>query len=162
MTPETDGPEKTLLLALIDQAYEHKAWHGPNLQGSIRGVDALSAVRRPAPGRHNVAEQVLHAAYWKYLARRRLLGERRGAFPIAGSNWFVVDEPSEREWRGHVRLLDDQHRALREAVAEAPLARLGETPERGKYTGFELVQGIAAHDLYHAGQIQLIRRLISP
>ena len=77
-----------LLVRLLDQAYERRSWHGPNLRGSVRGVSAAVAAHRPAEGRHNIWEVALHAAYWKYVVRRRLLGEKRGSFPLKGSNWF--------------------------------------------------------------------------
>ena len=151
---------KSLLLDLLDQAYDHKAWHGPNLRGSIRGLDPGQATWRPNPGRHNIAEQVLHAAYWKYAVRRKLRGDKRGSFPIKGSNWFVVeDDLSTDAWRGHVRLLEAEHRTLRLAVDEIAEGLWSEKPTGSKYSRAALVQGIASHDLYHAGQIQLLKRL---
>src|SRR6185436_8272660 len=80
------------LLALLDQAYDRRSWHGTNLRGSIRGVSTEQAAWRPGPSRHNIWEIVVHAAYWKYAARRRLTGEARVSFPIKGSNWFERPE----------------------------------------------------------------------
>jgi uncharacterized damage-inducible protein DinB len=151
---------KSLLLDLLDQAYDHKAWHGTNLRGSIRGLDPHKAIFRPSPKRHNIAEQVLHAAYWKYAVRRMLRGDKRGSFPIKGSNWFAVeDDLSQAAWRGHVGLLDEEHRTLHQAVEEIPAGLWLEKPGGSEYTRAALVQGIASHDLYHAGQIQLLKRL---
>src|SRR5262249_41209557 len=82
------APEIELLLQRLDNSFDKKSWHGPNLCGSVRGLNAGQAAWRPAPGRHNVWEHVVHAAYWKYVVRRRLLGEKRGSFPLKGSNWF--------------------------------------------------------------------------
>jgi hypothetical protein len=59
--PATPGALDVLVLA-IDQAFDRKSWHGTNLMGSIRGVDARQAHWRPARGRHNVRELVIHAA----------------------------------------------------------------------------------------------------
>ncbi len=56
--------EMRVLLGLIDQAFDQKAWHGTNLRGSLRGLTSRQALWRPAPGRHNIREIVLHAAYW--------------------------------------------------------------------------------------------------
>src|SRR3954452_20585561 len=85
---------------MFDQAYDHQSWHGPNLKGSIRRLSGTDAIWRPGPGRHNVAEIVVHAAYWKYAVLRRLLGMKRGSFPLQGSNWFVREAPyGEQAWR---------------------------------------------------------------
>jgi DinB superfamily len=155
-----DDLRKTFLLELLDEAYNGKAWHGPTLRGTIRGLDAEQAVWRAAPSRKNIAEQVLHAAYWKYAVRRRLRGEKRGSFSLKGSNWFPVDNSLDQAgWKNHVRLLDDEHQALRLAIVDFPEARWLEKPASSKFTHFETVRGIAAHDLYHAGQIQLLKRL---
>src|SRR5437899_12362197 len=58
-----------LVLALLDEAYERKTWHGPNLKQSLKGVSMVEAAWRPGPGRHNIWEVALHAAYWKYTVR---------------------------------------------------------------------------------------------
>ena len=64
--------DRDLLLRILDDAYERKAWHGTNLRGSLRGVTADEARWRPAPGRHNIWELAVHCAYWKYTVRRKL------------------------------------------------------------------------------------------
>jgi len=148
------------LLFLIDTAYDRVSWHGTNLRGSIRGVTLPQAVWRPGPNRHNIWELVVHAAYWKYVAWRRLTGAKRGSFPLAGSNWMTrPEETSARAWRRDVALLDDTHRTLRKAVAALGPKDLMKAPRGSKVTYRALVTGIAAHDLYHAGQIQLLKRL---
>lgn len=148
------------LLEILDAAYDRRSWHGTNLRGSVRGMTARQASWRPAPGRHNISELVVHAAYWKYAALRRLTGAKRGSFPLQGSNWLSRDDPpSEQKWRDDVALLDQTHRSLRTAVALLPARALGETPRGGKVSNLALLAGVAAHDLYHAGQIQLLKRL---
>jgi uncharacterized damage-inducible protein DinB len=147
-------------LELIDEAFAKKAWHGPNLRGTIRGLGAAEAAWRPARGRHSVWELVVHAAYWKYAVRRRLSGEKRGSFALAGSNWFPrPDVADEKAWASDVRLLTAEHKKLR-AVVAALRDRDLDRPAAGQRTTVRvLVRGIAAHDLYHAGQIQLLKRL---
>jgi len=148
------------LLDLLDHGYDKKAWHGPNLKGSIRGLDAVQACWRPSRGRHCIAEIVVHAAYWKYAVRRRLRGDKRGSFPLEGSNWFpITHHLSEPQWREHVRLLEAEHRTLRAAVATMAAAGLHRNSAGSKYSSASLIEGIAAHDVYHAGQIQLLKRL---
>jgi hypothetical protein len=149
------------LLEQLDEAYDRQSWHGTNLRGSLRGLSSDQALWRPAPDRHNVWEIVIHAAYWKYAAGRRLTGEKRGAFPRKGSNWFANPiSPTEDKWREDVGLLGESHRRLREAVARLTDADLRRRAPGGKETIGRLVRGVAAHDLYHAGQIQLLKRLL--
>ena len=87
--------EVRLLVAILDAAYDRKSWHGANLRGAIRGVTAHQAAWRPSRNRHNIAELVVHAAYWKYAVFRRLSGAARGSFPLKGSNWFARENCSE-------------------------------------------------------------------
>ncbi len=153
--------EMRALLAVLDQAYDHKSWHGTNLRGSLRGLTLDTIVFRPGPGRHNIWELAMHAAYWKYAAARQLAGEKRGHFPVKGSNYFVrPQEASEKAWRQDLAILDDCHKHLREVVARVPASRLHDARgARGTWTAAEIITGIAAHDVYHAGQIQLLKRL---
>lgn len=154
--------ETDLILRMIDQAFDRRSWHGTNLRGSIRGLDAGVAAWRPAPGRHNIWEITVHAAYWKYTVRRRLLGERRGSFPLKGSNWFprpIGRGDADALWQADVALLVSTHRSLREAVASIDAQALHAPLPGGKTSTIDMLTGIAAHDLYHAGQIQILKRL---
>jgi hypothetical protein len=147
-------------LELIDEAFEKKAWHGPNLRGTIRGLSAAEAAWRPGPGRHSVWELVVHAAYWKYAVRRRLSGEKRGSFALSGSNWFArPDAGDEAAWQKDVRLLVDEHKKLRAVIAGLRDRDLERAAPGHRTLVKTLVRGIAAHDLYHAGQIQVVKRL---
>ena len=150
--------EISLILNLIDQAFDHKAWHGTNLKGSLRGMTAAEAAWRPGAGRHNAWEVAVHCAYWKYAVWRRLTGVKRGSFPIKGSNWFARPAAGA-DWKADFTLLVRMHGQLREAIAALKAQDLGVTPTGSKVSNAAMLTGIAAHDLYHAGQIQLLKRL---
>jgi len=147
------------LLRLIDEAFDHRAWHGTNLRGSLRRVTPQQAAWRPAPQRHSIAEIAMHAAYWKYITRRRLRGDKRGTFPLKGSNWFPIAALGEADWEAHVALLVEQHRLLRAAVAEFEPGRWSAAPAGSKLRYADQAIGIAFHDIYHAGQIQSLKAL---
>jgi len=154
------NPEIELLLKIIDEGYEKQAWHGPNLRGTLRGITAEQAAWRPGHDRHNIWEIAVHAAYWKYVVRRRLKGEKRGSFPLRGSNWFrKPDSVSEASWREDLRLLRREHEQLRQAIADLPPEKLHGKGPGSKISNARHIYGIAAHDVYHAGQIQLLKRL---
>jgi hypothetical protein len=149
---------RSAILALFDEAFEKKAWHGPNLWQSLKGVTAEQAAWRPDPARHNIWEETLHAAYWKYAVRRRLEGGKRGAFVLKGSNFFPRPESGKLNaaaWHRDKAILREEHEALRKAIAKV-LTK----PASAKTC--HMLWGVAFHDVYHAGQIRLLRRLMEP
>ena len=149
---------RDLLLALLDEAYDKTSWHGPNLRGALRGLKEPEVDWRPARGRHSVRELAVHAAYWKFRVRRRLTGELEAAFALEGSDWFKRDRA--RSWAGELRLLAGEHRRLRAAVAAFSNSRINQPFLSSGATAAYLIRGIAAHDLYHAGQIQMLKRMM--
>ena len=146
---------KHLILALLDEGYSKKTWHGPNLRQSLKGVTVRQAAWRPGSGRHNIWELTLHAAYWKYAVRRRLEGGKRGSFALKGSNFFPRPQQgkaTEAAWRADQTLLEKEHRAMVETIG-----KVLKSSEAGKK--LPMLYGVALHDVYHAGQIRLLRRL---
>lgn len=182
---------RSLLLRAMDEAFEEAAWHGSNLLGSIRGLSVEAAAWRPAPGRHNIWEIVLHCAYWKHRVCARVVrglsagsgpvpaagvegrahaevaegaagaaGAPLGPFPRPGRNWPALrDESSPAAWKADVALLRQTHAALRAVAASLPVSALDRPGAGQKRTRLANLLGIAQHDVYHAGQIRLLRRL---
>ena len=153
--------ERRLLLEHLDHGFDRAAWHGTNLAGSIRGLTARQAAWRPGRGRHSIWEIVLHAAFWKHAIRGRLTGVPPEPFPHRGRDWPALPARLDaRAWRADVALLAEQHRELRAVVAAFPAARLGRKVGNRRWTAEGTILGMALHDVYHAGQIQLIKRLM--
>jgi hypothetical protein len=146
---------ETIILALFDEAFEKKTWHGPNLRQSLRGVTAKQAAWRPGHGKHNIWELTLHAAYWKYAVRRRIESGKPGSFVLKGSNFFARPEKgkaTEEAWRADRAILEKEHRAMVQAIQ-----KVLKTPNAKNQ--LRMLYGVAFHDIYHAGQIRLLRRL---
>ena len=147
------------LLSAFDEAFNRSGWHGANLLQSIQGVDDKGAAWRPAPGRHNIWEVVVHAAFWKHVVRERLTGKKDKTFPYAGRNWFVCPN-GDRTFKADVALLKSEHKQLRAIVVGTSRAALEKPVHRRRNdTAAYTIRGITAHDVYHAGQIQLLRAL---
>ena len=150
-----------LLLEVFDQAYTAPSWHGTPLKGTIRGITARQALWRPGPKRHCIWELVLHAAYWKCMVRRRLLRDPNISFPRDGANFPALPERTDDPaWKRDRTLLDEQHTLLRNAIARLRPEHLDRRGWRSKWRIKAEVYGIASHDLYHAGQIQILKRLM--
>jgi hypothetical protein len=151
-----------LLLWNIQPGPGRRNWHGgPSPVGALRGVSAEQAAWRPTPRRKSVWEMALHIAYWKYTVRRHLVGGSVPRFPRSPSNFPAQPIPAdEAAWAEDVALLRTEHEQLIEAVRTLSERRLGAVSPKGRrWTYGEMVLGIAAHDAYHTGQIQLIKRL---
>lgn len=158
--PNIATVERRQLLLAMEEAFNRKAWHGTNLLGSFRGIQPAAAAWRPGPGRHNIWEIIVHAAYWKYAVLRRITGGKRGGFALKGSNWFPRPQVvSARALSADIALLKRSHAELLEAAEEISPSGLRRRPAGGRYTVEAMLRGIAAHDVYHAGQIQLLKRL---
>lgn len=136
---------------------------GATVLGCLRGVRAIQAAWRPAPGRKSVWELMLHVAYWKYAIRRRLEGSPKGAFPRSPGNFPAQPErPDERAWKADRDLLRDEHRALIGAVEAFDPRRLDDGASKAnRHRWVDLIYGAAMHDAHHVGQIQLTKRLYS-
>ena len=153
------------LIAMLDEAYAGPAWHGPCLREAVRGVTHREAAWRPARGRHNIWELAVHAAYWKYIAVRRILGETAMSFGEPGHNFFsrpmkgTAGSQHAAQWRRDLARLAQMHKELRKAVATLQDSALDRHARGGRHTNRVLIAGEAMHDVYHAGQIQLLKRL---
>jgi len=154
--------EVALLVEMLDNAFTGRGWHGTTLTGALRGVTVKQALWRPARGRHSVWDVVLHAAYWKYTVRCRLSGVRPpGGFPRSPSNWPTPPaRPTAALWRRDIRLLKQMHAELRAVVRKVSPAQLNKRSPAGTWRYSQLIHGVAGHDLYHTGQIQLLKRLM--
>ncbi len=160
MAKKKTDPRIALLIEILDQACDKQAWHGTNLRGSIRGLSVKQLLWRPSPKRHNIWENVLHTAYWKYAVWRRLTGGEKGSFPRSPSDWpRIPDRPDNKAWKLDLELLTDQHKLLRQAIIDFPPSKLYSALPKSKVKYIHLIYGISSHDLYHAGQIQLLKRM---
>jgi uncharacterized damage-inducible protein DinB len=151
-----------LVLENVQSRPGRGSWHGgPTAVGALRGVLAEQAAWTPAPGRKSIWQLALHIAYWKYAVRRRIEGGADSRFPRAPANWPRLPEPAdERAWRQDVALLKREHELLVDVIAAVAPSRYGvEVPEGKRWTVGEMILGIAQHDAYHTGQIQLLKRL---
>jgi hypothetical protein len=157
--------KKQQILALVEEGFRKAAWHGPNLRSALRGVKAEEAAWRPGKGRHNIWEITIHAAFWKYEVAKRLTGSKQHGFPEKGRNWFARDGrglskgEAEKNWKRDLALLAKTHEKLRRAIGGLKEPELDRRCRGSRQMAMYNMVGIAMHDVYHAGQIQLLRKL---
>jgi uncharacterized damage-inducible protein DinB len=154
MTPPIS--ESALIADQLRRAFEGDAWHGPALLELLQDVDAAAAAATPVPEVHSIWELVLHIAAWDGAALRRIAGE---TVQLTGeANFPVVPKPTEAAWRKAVTQARRSHDALVKKVASLPGARLRARVPGKKYDFYHLLHGVAQHELYHAGQIAILKK----
>lgn len=149
-----------LIIEFLDQAFSARAWHGTTLRGSVRNVDYQEAAWRPTARHHNIREIALHAAYWKYIIWRKISGKTDVSFPYPGNNWPKLTGAFDKKtWDKDKALLKEYHDLLIAELKSFPDSKLKSFPPKSRYKYSKFLLGIGSHDLYHAGQIQLLKRL---
>jgi uncharacterized damage-inducible protein DinB len=151
--------ECTRLADQIRRAFAGEAWHGDSLLEILAGVDAATAAARPIKTAHTIWELVLHIAAWDDAVRRRTGGV---AVTLSDAeNFPPVVDTREAAWRQTVEKVTKTHDELVKAVADFPDSRLQElVPGKSQdyYNFFYMFSGIVQHELYHAGQIMLLKK----
>lgn len=152
----------TTIERLVDQlrrSAEGEAWHGPSVREVLEGVNVEDASAHPIPGAHSIRELVLHMAAGNRLVLRRIDGDGRQLTPE--EDWPAPPEATADAWRQEVAALLALNQHVRKAVAAFPATRLDEPlVEHPPYSAFTQFIGLTQHDLYHAGQIMLLRRAL--
>jgi len=141
----------------LTRSFEGKAWHGPSVTDLLLGVDAEAAAARPLPGAHTIWEIVLHMSVWQDVVRRRLEGERIDTVSTE-DDWPAVGEPGKTAWGEAMRRLHNGHERLRASVGRLDDLRLGDKVPERDHTVYHMLHGIIQHNLYHAGQIAILRK----
>jgi DinB superfamily len=156
-TATPSGLDSNVLARVIEEGYGPGAWHGPDLKAALSDVPPELAFWRPAPGRHNIAEIALHHAYYVRSVRAQLSGATPEPFVLEGEDWFEISGPGSITWSGILDVVDTQQRQLAAVITDLGAGR--SRPASADVEPFALVLGITCHAVYHAGQVQLIKRL---
>jgi uncharacterized damage-inducible protein DinB len=148
------------ILDQLDRAYSGEAWHGPSLLRLIEGVSAENASKHSIRGAHSIWELVNHIAAWNTIVQHELDGE---VVEISAErDWPPVWEASEVAWMRSLETLAESRRRLRKAVEGLHDSQLDEKPvARSDNSRYLMLHGLVQHDLYHAGQIAVLKKALA-
>jgi uncharacterized damage-inducible protein DinB len=160
---QTFMSETARLADQIRRAFQGDAWHGDSIKKLLAGVTAATAAARPIKNAHSIWELVLHISAWDDAVFRRIGG---AAVELTKEQDFPpVKDTSAAAWRQTLSHLKQTHNQLIKAVAAVPDSRLqdqvpGKTEDY--YDFYHMFSGIVQHELYHAGQIALLKKALHP
>jgi len=144
----------------LKRAYEGNAWHGPSVREVLDGVTAAQAHARPLANGHTIYELVRHIAVWEDVGRRRLQGDPADVEISSPQDWPRPNDTSEEAWTQAKVALDRGHQALVEAISNTAESNLDEPVYEGKSSVYVTLHGVIQHDLYHAGQIAILKKAV--
>ena len=137
-------------------AFEGGAWHGPGVLETLEGVTARQAAAHPLAGAHSIWELGVHIAAWESACRRRLGGDR--AELSTDEDWPPITDTTEVAWAITKAALIEGHHKLRESIALLTESRLDEPILPDMRSVYITIHGVIQHDLYHAGQIAILKK----
>jgi uncharacterized damage-inducible protein DinB len=142
----------------LRRAYGGNAWHGPSLKEILSGVTVEMAVAKPSGGAHSIWEIVLHIAQWETVVRRRLNG---GVIDLPPEeDWPVAKVATAEAWKNTLKELEYGNKELRKTVILLTDSDLEKTVPGQRYSNYFMLHGVIQHDLYHAGQIALLKKAL--
>ena len=149
------------ILDQLDRAFEGNAWHGPSVRELLNGVPADRAAAKRVPGGHSIWEITLHLTAWHDVARRRISGEK--IVDLAPEeDWPRVPNSGDAAWRRTIENLIQSKQKLRQSISQLLDQNLEDIVPGKGYSNYFLLHGVIQHDLYHAGQIAVLKKLTSP
>jgi len=143
----------------LSRAYSGKAWHGPSLKYILRGITAQQAAARAIPSAHSIWELELHIAAWDRAVCERILSGKDTTLPPEQNFPSVVDT-SEAAWKKALKTLEQGHKDLLAAMQGFKDSKLDRKLGNRDYSFYITMHGAIQHDLYHAGQIAILKKLV--
>jgi uncharacterized damage-inducible protein DinB len=147
------------ILDQMDRAFSGEAWHGPDLMLLLKGVSAEDASKHPVAGAHSIWELVNHIAAWNTIVQQKSKGEPVNV--TTELDWPPVWEVSEVAWKRSLATLAENRTRLRNYVKTVRDDQLDERVQRENYSQYVLLHGSVQHDLYHAGQIAVLKKALA-
>jgi len=159
---ETVVREIDRILDQMDRAFSGDAWHGPSLMSLLEGISAEDASKHAVHGAHSVWELVHHMASWYTILQHRLRGETVDV--TTERDWPPVWEVSEAAWKRALESLSESRARLRTVVAgmqDDQLDLLDQKTSGPNTSRYVVLHGVIQHDLYHAGQIAILKKALA-
>jgi uncharacterized damage-inducible protein DinB len=140
----------------FERSFKGPSWHGLAVLEVLDGVTAAQAAARPVAHPHSIWDITLHMTTWKSVVARRVRGEVVGNIPD-DEDWPPAGKGAD-EWAATVERLKATHEDLVAALGSLREEQLDEPPYEKASSRYIQLHGAIQHDLYHAGQIVVLKK----
>ncbi len=144
----------------LRRAFEGQAWHGDSLMELLNGVTASQAAAKPLKDVHSIWELVSHITFWEDVSRRRAEGDETPVENLA-DGWTSPTDTSDAAWQQTLERLRQSNEALCQTIAQLDDMRLKESAAGQPYSIYFMLHGVIQHNLYHAGQIAVLKKVLN-
>ena len=141
------------ILDQLNRAYGGQAWHGPALRELLEDVTEDEAMAHPIADVHSTIEIVAHLRATMDMVSTRLAGNPKEL--TTEEDWSDVTRTS---WAAALEELDHAESRVCDAVARLTPEDLDKIVVGKDYTTYVMVHGVVQHNLYHAGQIAMLKK----
>lgn len=146
---------------ILKRVHGGESWHGPSVKEILEDVTASQAVARPIAKAHNIAELLVHMTNWRVFTLEKLTGgDNYDIILNSQADWPLINELSEERWQEIIDSYDDTQQELVEVIERFSPTKINDTVPGRKYSFYMLLHGIIQHDIYHSGQIALLKKAI--
>jgi uncharacterized damage-inducible protein DinB len=150
--------ETQRIIDQMDRAMNGEAWHGPHLEELLQDVSAAQAAQHPVDGAHSIWELVNHIAAWNLILASRSVGTTVDVTPE--QDWPPVTDTSAAGWKKTLEDLREARAKLRGNVEKMNDAQLDNIAPGKDHSLYVMLHGGVQHDLYHAGQIAILKKAL--
>lgn len=144
----------------LRRLYEGEVWHGPSIKEILIDITPEQAVKRLTPKSKNIAEYLIHITNWRTFALEKLTGG--DTFDIilnSEADWSVVNEITKDKWEEIQEAYEESQKEILEVLETYTDRKLENIVPGRKYSFYTLLYGVIHHDIYHSGQMMLLKRL---
>jgi uncharacterized damage-inducible protein DinB len=142
---------------LLERTFDGEAWHGDSITRILQGITSEKALQKPIRNVHSIWEIVLHMIAWEHVVVTCLQGETYEGVQDE-QDWPPVKETDQEAWQSALKRLAETTSKLKELMLSFPEAKLHEKVPGRNFTFYRLLHGMIQHNLYHGGQIAMLKK----
>jgi uncharacterized damage-inducible protein DinB len=152
------GIEINRIVKLFEDLQHGDCWIGTNFKETLYGVDAATASKIISTNGNSIWQLTNHIIFWRTTVVNRLTGSNN---PPPFKDFLLPDELNAANWKQTGHDFEAAYHSLRTALHNVKDENLDKPSVKPEQTIYQLIMGCLQHDVYHLGQMMLLRKSLS-